>query len=91
MLSSPRASALGPNRDPVLWGELLVPPLPLPDPARFTGASEPPGPQFSLLPWRARARDVIAQGGHVPRCRQGRGASRKSRGPPLLFCQASGS
>lgn len=87
----PEGSSSGSKSRPRTLGGTPCPAPSSPDPARFTGASEPPGPQFSLLPWRARARDVIAQGGHVPRCRRGRGASRKSRGSPLLFCQASGS
>lgn len=42
-------------RAPLLGGGLPVPPLPLPRPARVTGASAPPGPQLPLLPWRERA------------------------------------
>ena len=52
----PKGSSSGSKSRPRTLGELLVPPLPPLDSGRFTGASAPPGPQFPLLPWRARAR-----------------------------------
>ena len=91
MLSSPRAPALDPNRDPVLWGNSSSRPfLPSTQAALPERQRLPDRSSHSSLGARGRA-DVIAQGGHVPLSLRGRGASRKSRGPPLLFCQACGS